>query len=48
MKSAQGYRSWCIKIFLFFSSDSHLVNWNKIVLAILVEGDLSNIPVKVQ
>ena len=30
----------------FFSSGGHFVHWSRSVLAILVEGHLSNIPMK--
>ena len=47
MTSAQGYRrNWHFKIFSVFSSDGHFVYCSGMILAILVESDLVNIPVK--
>ena len=46
MKSARGYRrTWRLKIFIL-SSGGHFVYQSGIVLAILVEGHLSKIPMK--
>ena len=40
--------SFLSKLFMIsiFSSGGHFVHWSQIVLAILVEGHLSNIPMK--
>ena len=44
----RGIGGLAVKIFSFFSSDGHLVNRSGTILSILVEGNLSNIPMKFQ
>ena len=47
LKSVHWSRRRChLNVFLFFSSGGHFVQWIVMILAILVEGHLRNISVK--